>query len=70
MTPAEKVTPAPRKRGAGVAVWRQIEEIARLDEVSAVQPIFPYTVLDDPGTRQRYTGGKVEQFNAPAGTIA
>jgi aryl-alcohol dehydrogenase-like predicted oxidoreductase len=46
------------------------EQIARLDEVSATPPVFPYTVLNDPGTRGRFTGGKLEQFDAPAETVA
>lgn len=46
------------------------EQIARLDEVSATPPVFPYTVLNDPGTRGRLTGGKLEQFDAPAETVA
>jgi aryl-alcohol dehydrogenase-like predicted oxidoreductase len=46
------------------------EQIARLDEVSTTPPVFPYTVLNDPGTRGRFTGGKLEQFDAPAETIA
>jgi aryl-alcohol dehydrogenase-like predicted oxidoreductase len=41
------------------------EQIARLDGVSAIPSVFPYTVLNDPGTRQGYTGGKFEQFIAP-----
>jgi aryl-alcohol dehydrogenase-like predicted oxidoreductase len=45
-------------------------QIARLDQVSAMAPVFPYTVLDAPGTRQRYTGGKVEQFDAPKEPVA
>jgi hypothetical protein len=35
-------------------------QIARLDEGSAVPSVFPYTVLNDPETRQGYTGGKLE----------
>ncbi len=46
------------------------EQIARLDEASAIPPVFPYTVLNDPGTRQGFTGGKLEQFDAPVGTVA
>ena len=46
------------------------EQITRLDEVSAVPSVFPYTVLDDPETRQGFTGGKLEQFDAPVETVA
>jgi hypothetical protein len=30
----------------------------------------PHTVLNDPETRPGYTGGKLEQFDAPVGTVA
>jgi aryl-alcohol dehydrogenase-like predicted oxidoreductase len=46
------------------------EQIARLDEVSALSPVFPYTVINDPETQQLYTGGKFEQFDPPAGRVA
>jgi aryl-alcohol dehydrogenase-like predicted oxidoreductase len=45
-------------------------QIARLDEVSAIPSGFPYTMLNDPDTRQGFTGGKLEQFDAPMETIA
>jgi aryl-alcohol dehydrogenase-like predicted oxidoreductase len=45
-------------------------QIARLDEVSALAPVFPYTVLQDPWTQQLLTGGKREEFDAPAETVA
>ncbi|MEI9995033.1 MAG: aldo/keto reductase [Rhizomicrobium sp.] len=45
-------------------------QVARLDEVSAIPAIFPHTVLDDPGTRQGFTGGKLAQFDAPAQSAA
>ncbi len=48
----------------------QSEQIARLDEASAIPPVFPYTVINDPGTRQGLTGRKFEQFDAPAETVA
>jgi aryl-alcohol dehydrogenase-like predicted oxidoreductase len=53
---------------AGVAL--SPEEIARLDKVSAIPPTFPYTVLNDPETRQGFTGGKLEQFDAPVEAVA
>lgn len=46
------------------------EQIARLDEVSAIPSGFPYTMLNDPETRQLYTGGKADQFDAPSEAIA
>jgi aryl-alcohol dehydrogenase-like predicted oxidoreductase len=46
------------------------EQIARLDAVSAIPPIFPYTMLSDPANRDLYTGGKYEQIDAPAEAVA
>jgi aryl-alcohol dehydrogenase-like predicted oxidoreductase len=46
------------------------EQIARLDEVSAIPPIFPYTMLNDPATQDLYTGGKYEQIVAPVEPVA
>jgi len=44
------------------------QHIAQLDEVSAIAPNFPYTVLE--GARALYTGGKVDLFDAPDNTVA
>jgi aryl-alcohol dehydrogenase-like predicted oxidoreductase len=55
---------------ASTKVTLSPEQIARLDEVSAIPPVFPYTVINDPGTRQLYTGGKSEQLDAPVETVA
>jgi len=46
------------------------EQLTRLDEVSAIPSVFPYRVLNDPETRQGFTGGKLEQFDAPAEPVA
>jgi aryl-alcohol dehydrogenase-like predicted oxidoreductase len=46
------------------------EQIERLDEVSAIPSVFPYTMLNAPETRQGFTGGKFEQFDAPAEPVA
>jgi aryl-alcohol dehydrogenase-like predicted oxidoreductase len=46
------------------------EQIARLDAVSAMPPIFPYTMLNDPSTRDLYTGGMDKQFDAPVEPVA
>ena len=43
------------------------DQIARLDEVSAIPAVFPYSVLNGPGTRQGYTGGKLDKFVEPVG---
>jgi aryl-alcohol dehydrogenase-like predicted oxidoreductase len=40
-------------------------QIGRLDNVSAVPSGFPYTVIDNPRTRQLFTGGKADEFVAP-----
>jgi aryl-alcohol dehydrogenase-like predicted oxidoreductase len=47
-----------------------LEQITRLDEVSAIPAAFPHTVLNDPWTQQLFTGGKLEEFDAPAETVA
>lgn len=44
------------------------EQIARLDEVSAIPTPFPYNVLE--GARPGYTGGKVDEFDAPKISVA
>jgi aryl-alcohol dehydrogenase-like predicted oxidoreductase len=46
------------------------ERIARLDAVSAISSIFPYTMLNDPSTQDLYTGGKQAQFDTPAEPVA
>lgn len=46
------------------------EQIARLDEVSALPPVFPYTLLSDPENQQGFTGGKLDLFDAPAQVVA
>jgi aryl-alcohol dehydrogenase-like predicted oxidoreductase len=45
-------------------------QLARLDEVSAVPLPFPYTTISDPDSRNRLTGGKLDQFDTPAETAA
>ena len=46
------------------------EQIARLDEVSAIPAIFPRTVLGEEGTRQRLAGGKLEEMDLPGEPVA
>ncbi len=55
---------------AAAKVTLSAAQIARLDAVSALPPVFPYTVLNDPATRDLYTGGKAEAFDAPAEPVA
>ncbi len=45
-------------------------EIGRLDQASAIPPVFPYTVINDPATQQLYTGGKFEQIEPQTGRVA
>jgi aryl-alcohol dehydrogenase-like predicted oxidoreductase len=45
-------------------------QIARLDEASAIAPVFPFRMLNNPETQQGFTGGKLEQFDAPADLVA
>jgi len=54
---------------AALTVTLSSEQIARLDEVSAIPPIFPHTLLQDPLVRQSYTSGKLDQLDIPAGTV-
>lgn len=44
--------------------------ISRLDEISMVPAGFPYTVINDPGTRELFTGGKAERFDGPTEPVA
>ena len=46
------------------------EQIARLDEASAIPPVFPYTVIDHREYRQRATGGKLDQLDLPTVPVA
>ncbi|SAL09676.1 aldo/keto reductase [Caballeronia sordidicola] len=55
---------------AAAGVTLSGDQIARLDEVSAIPPVFPYTVIDAPSTRQGYTGGKFDEFDRPAAPVA
>jgi hypothetical protein len=46
------------------------EQIARLDEASAIPPVFPYRIIDHREYRQRATGGKLDQLDLPAVPVA
>ncbi|QKJ88658.1 aldo/keto reductase [Paramixta manurensis] len=46
------------------------DQLTRLDDVSALAPVFPYTILNDPATRQRFTGGQFDAFDAPDEPVA
>jgi aryl-alcohol dehydrogenase-like predicted oxidoreductase len=45
-------------------------QITRLDEASAIAPVFPFMMLNKPETQQGFTGGKLEPFDAPAEPVA
>ncbi|WNG31160.1 aldo/keto reductase [Cystobacter fuscus] len=55
---------------ASTRVTLSPEHLARLDQVSALPPVFPHTVLDDPRIRDLYTGGKFGQLDAGAEPVA
>jgi aryl-alcohol dehydrogenase-like predicted oxidoreductase len=55
---------------AAIKVTLSPEQIARLDEVSAIPTVFPHRMLNNPETRQGFTGGKFEQFDALVEPIA
>lgn len=40
-------------------------QLARLDAASAIPDVFPYTMINLPDYRQRYTGGKADEFDVP-----
>jgi aryl-alcohol dehydrogenase-like predicted oxidoreductase len=41
------------------------EQIARLDEASAIPPVFPHRMIDHREYRQRAAGGKLDQLDLP-----
>jgi aryl-alcohol dehydrogenase-like predicted oxidoreductase len=53
-----------------VEVTLSSEQIARLDAVSSIPAVFPHRMLNNPETRQGFTGGKLEQFDVPADPVA
>lgn len=55
---------------AAIHVTLSPEQMARLDDVSALPPTFPYTVLNDPSTQQLYTGGKFNEIDLPREPVA
>lgn len=44
--------------------------IARLDAVSAIPPVFPYTMIHAPEVRQRSAGGQLDRLDLPAIPVA
>ncbi|MEX3960461.1 aldo/keto reductase [Trinickia sp. EG282A] len=59
-----------RSNLAATNVTLTSDQIATLDGVSAVPPIFPYTLLDNPTNRQRIFSGQLDRFDAPIEPVA
>jgi aryl-alcohol dehydrogenase-like predicted oxidoreductase len=55
---------------AAANVVLSAEQLARLDEVSALPRVFPYTLLEDTANRDRIFGGKLAQFVPPVERVA
>ena len=55
---------------AAASATLSADQIGRLDEVSAILPVYPYTVLDDPRIQELITGGKLERIDASAEAVA
>ncbi|AUG53470.1 aldo/keto reductase [Thalassospira marina] len=47
-----------------------IDEIARLDDASAIAPIFPHSMINSEPLRNLATGGKLSQVHMPTQTVA
>jgi hypothetical protein len=45
-------------------------QIARLDEASAIPPVFPHRMIDHREYRQRAAGGQLDQLDFPAVPVA
>ena len=46
------------------------EQLAHLDAVSALKPVFPHSLLADPANRNRVFSGKLDQFVPPNEQVA
>lgn len=55
---------------AAASVALSLAQIARLDAVSALPPVYPYTVLEDPRIKDLITGGRNDLIDAPAAAVA
>jgi aryl-alcohol dehydrogenase-like predicted oxidoreductase len=51
---------------AAAKVTLSAEQIARLDEVSAIPPVYPYTVLNERRIQDLITGDMVDRIDMPA----
>lgn len=52
------------------AVTLTADDVSQLDRLSAVEPIFPNTVLDDPRIQHLYTAGRADLIDLPVHTVA
>lgn len=55
---------------AAVKVVLSPDQLARLDAVSALRPVFPHSLLEDPANRDRIFSGKLAQFVPPREQVA
>jgi len=55
---------------AAAQVTLSPEQIARLDKVSSIPPVFPYTMIHEPQTQQRSAGGKFDLIDRPVLPVA
>ena len=55
---------------ASASVALSAEQISRLDDVSALPPVYPYTVLDDPRIKDLITGSKLDWIDGPVQSAA
>lgn len=55
---------------AAAKVVLSAEQIARLDQVSAIPRGYPYTVLDEPRIKDLITGGMYDRIDAPLDPVA
>jgi aryl-alcohol dehydrogenase-like predicted oxidoreductase len=55
---------------AATKVTLSAEQIERLDAVSALRPVFPHSLLEDPANRDRIFSGKLDRFIPPREQVA
>jgi aryl-alcohol dehydrogenase-like predicted oxidoreductase len=55
---------------AAAEVVLSSEQIERLDGVSALKPVFPHSLLQDPANRDRIFSGKLDRFVPPREQVA
>jgi aryl-alcohol dehydrogenase-like predicted oxidoreductase len=55
---------------ASTSVALSPAQLACLDAVSALPPVYPYTVLDDPRIKDLITGSKLALIDAPVAAVA